>query len=671
MTRPSQQLAGILIVALLSSYAIAGSDSERTKKKKRSEPRNAITEQLKQMQEQLNQQQSQIQGQQQEIKSLQQELQQSNSQLQQQSNQTQQMQGSIREADRKAASAQESATAANSGVTEVKTQTTTVSESLKESQKSLDRLVNPEKYLPQPTVVQAVAPVRVLPVDPPKRDGLIPAFRIGAIRVTPYGFIKATAVRDSSSPNGDDFPFVGLFLTSTQVTNAGPNGSPEFHLKARSTRFGSNFEWPDMSRKLTLTGRVEGDFEGNFSEVDNRDVSSLRSNSPQLRLAWARLDYHASDKTDIFFKGGQDWTLFGSSVLPNIVETTFLGAFYGVVYTRSPQMTLGMVQDFGHNVKFLPEVGIMMPSSGQILKLGSLGLAAQLGEGEREGADSGRPEFEARAALQFRLDNAPGVAPAQIIVSGFEGKRTSIATNASTTGLNVGGVFTPVVNPYAATFPNGFTASSQMYGGQIAVQLPTRWVTVVASAYRGGDLRFYFGGQVNSYATDLTGLTNPIGFTTTDGGPLTAAGMAVLATNAAGNVVVAPQRPIRSFGGFASVGLPLSRWAHADPRGHNAGWQLYFTAGKDQVLHRDLTNTNYAASVNTLSPLPLLMGKMGAATIYYKFNQWCQFAFEQSTYATRLAGGGDYTIGTNPNGTPKLSNEWQDHRSEFGPIFTF
>jgi hypothetical protein len=147
--------------------------------------------------------------------------------------------------------------------------------------------------------------------------------------------------------------------------------------------------------------------------------------------------------------------------------------------------------------------------------------------------------------------------------------------------------------------------------------------------------------------------------------------MAVLATNASGNVVVAPQKPIRSFGGFASVGLPLSRWAHADPKGHNAGWQLYFTAGKDQVVHRDLINTGYAASVNTLSPLPLLMGKMGAATIYYKFNQWCQFAFEQSTYATRLAGGGDYTIGTNPNGSPKLSNEWQDHRSEFGPIFTF
>ena len=33
-----------------------------------------------------------------------------------------------------------------------------------------------------------------------------------------------------------------------------------------------------MSKNLILTGRIEGDFEGNFSEVDNRDVSSIRSN---------------------------------------------------------------------------------------------------------------------------------------------------------------------------------------------------------------------------------------------------------------------------------------------------------------------------------------------------------------------------------------------------------
>ena len=40
-----------------------------------------------------------------------------------------------------------------------------------------------------------------------------------------------------------------------------------------------------------------------------------------------------------------------------------------------------------------------------------LGLAAQLGEGEYEGADSDRPEWEARSALSFQVDHAQGSCP--------------------------------------------------------------------------------------------------------------------------------------------------------------------------------------------------------------------------------------------------------------------
>lgn len=522
-----------------------------------------------------------------------------------------------------------------------------------------------------PTVVPAIAPVRVLPVDPPARDGLVPAFKSGAVKVTPYGFLKASAVHDSSSPNGDDFPFVGLFLSSTSpnVVNTGPTKDPEFHLKARSTRLGANFEWLDPSPKLTFTGKVEGDYEGNFSEVDNRDVSSIRSNAFQLRQAWVRMDYAATEQTDLFFEGGQDWAIFSSTVLPNLFETTFLGAYYGTLYERSPQMRFGVVQKLGdssRHFKFSPEFALMMPSTGQIEKLGSLGLQGQIAQGEREGADANRPEFEARAVLQFQLDEAPGVAPAQLFWAGFYSRRTSLVSNA--------GIGTPIVPAgtpagtaalYAAAFQNGFTVSSKQYGDQVGFSLPTRWATLVATGYFGGDLRFFFGGQVNSYYSDLGGLTNPIVYPTIDGGPLAAAGAAALATDSSGNVVIVPQRPIRSFGGFINLGLPISRWFNADPKGHNAGWTAYLHIGKDQVVRRDLTNTNAAGSVNTLSPLPLLMGKMAAVTLYYKFNPWCSFGFEQSIYATRLVHGGAYSIA----GVP--SNEWQDHRTEFGPVFTF
>jgi hypothetical protein len=530
---------------------------------------------------------------------------------------------------------------------------------------------------PPATVVGAVIPVRVFPIDAPKTGGLA-GIKAGPITLAPYGFIKATVVHDSSDPDGDDFPFPGIWLNAggNSTFNTGPTADPEFHVKARSTRFGLNLEWPDISKNLTLTGKIEGDFEGNFSEVNNRDISSIRSNEPQLRLAFVRLDYHASDAFDVFFVGGQDWTLFGSGALENIVETTFNGAFWGNIWERSPQLRGGFIWtlDKEHHVNLEPQFGIMMPSTGQILKLGSLGLAGQIGEGEREGADSDRPEYEGRVALSYQLDKAKGVTPAQISLAGFHSRRTSIVPNSSY--LCDGGVNVLDCSLEAA-FPNGFQASSTQWGGQVVVQAPTRWFTLVASAYRGGDLRFFLGGQLNTFATDVGGLTGVSGpYVTADGGPLLAAGGAVLGCTAAlvagacpaGSVVVAPQRPIRAFGGFIQAGLPLSRWFNADPRGHNAGWQLLFTVGKDQVSNKDLNNPGFVAAYNGggTSPLPMLMGKTAIGTLYYKFNNWCQFAFEQSVYATRAL---DHVPLYVIAGVP--SNEWQDHRTEFGPIFTF
>jgi len=533
--------------------------------------------------------------------------------------------------------------------------------------------------VPPVAVVPAIAPLRVLPVDPPRRDGLVPAFKMGPVKMTPYGVLKSTAAHDSSSPDGDDFPFIGLFANTTSTTNTGPTKDPEFHIKARASRFGANFEWPDASPKLTFTGRVEGDFEGNFSVVDNRNVSSLRSNAFQLRLAYVRMDYAASENSDFYFEGGQDWTLFGSTALPNLLETTFLSAYYGAVYERSPQFMVGWVQKLGGslNFKISPTFAIMMPSSAQVEKSATTafgasnavnGLAGQLGQGERQGADSDRPEYEGRLAVQWQLDKAPGVAPAQLIWSGFYAKRTSIVTKADYAtadlpeGCLTGGVLNALCASYEAAFPNGYQGTSKMYGNQLALQLPTRWFTLVASAYKGGDLRFMFGGQANSFNTDLAGLNSSIKFDTIDylGNAAVACSAALVAGACpAGSAVVAPERPIRAFGGFVELGLPLSRWFNANPKGHNAGWQLILHTGKDQMVHRDISTETLSGSN------ALLMGKYFAATLYYKVNPWCMFAIEQTTYATRLKNNENYLIA----GTP--SNEWQDHRTEFGPVFTF
>jgi hypothetical protein len=287
-------------------------------------------------------------------------------------------------------------------------------------------------------------------------------------------------------------------------SNTGPNADPEFHMKSRQSRMGVNLEWPSISKRVVLTGRFEADFEGNFNESDNADVTSIRNPNLRLRLAYVRLDFRATGKTSLFFVGGQDWTLFGSMAIPNMLDTTWNAADYGAAYNRSPQFRFGVVQKLGaspRNFKLSPEFALMMPSSGQVEKLTFCTLAAvycppavspaagflsQVGEAERQGADSDRPELGAGLTLQFQLDKAPAVAPAQFFWTGFYGRRSSVVPN---TAEDLVGDEYPAELVAGTSLARGFTAGSAMYGNQIAVQLPTRWFTVVLSGYRGADLR--------------------------------------------------------------------------------------------------------------------------------------------------------------------------------------
>lgn len=541
-----------------------------------------------------------------------------------------------------------------------------------------------EKPLPR-TVVAAIAPVRVNPVDPPVKDGLVAAIKLGPVKLTPYGFVKATVVHDSSDPRGDDFVLPGFLNADT-----GPTTDPAFHVKARSTRFGANLEWPDISPKIELTGRIEGDFEGNFSRADNRNVSTIRSSMASLRLAFMRLDYAASENTDLYFEGGQDWLLYGSTVLPNILETTQLQAYFGTQYERSPQLQVGLVQKLGgsRNFKFSPAFAVSMPSEGNVPADATItscsipstfvpgttttigctstvtdGTANQLGYGERQGSDSNNLEYSARAVLQFQLDPAPAVAPAQIVASGFETHRAAIVLHsaiAAPAGADAAEV--AAYDAVKAAFPTGAEDRSEGYGGQVAVSLPTRWATVVGSIYRGGDLRFMFGGQTLSNFNDEGGLTGVVTAPSVDRSSTVAFG-----TNAAGQIVVAPQRSIRAYGGFVQLGLPLSRWFNADPKGHNAGWQLYFNHGLDQVVHSDFAR---AKDIGADGAGPY-KSTLNAVTLFYRLNPWVQFGFEESLYSSYALpnDAGVYTAGTSVAGVP--GRTWRDLRSEFGPIFTF
>jgi hypothetical protein len=522
-----------------------------------------------------------------------------------------------------------------------------------------------------PPVIPAIAPLRVLPIDPPAKEGVVPGFTLGPVKVRPYGFIKATMAYDTYDPTGDDFPRPGF-----TNPDSGPTSNPEFHIKARATRVGSRFEWPDASGKLTITGTIEADYEGNFSRVDNRNVSAIRSNALQLRLAYGRLDWATSENTDIFFEAGQNWTIFGSSALMNLFETTFFGAYWGNLYERSPQFRLGLIKKLGgsRNFKLSPEFAIMMPSVGNLPADGITctavnaegvptctlvnGLGNQLGYGERQGADYAAPQLESRVVLQFQADKAPGVVPAQILWSGFYTHRqaTLLASAVPICPTCAGGrTF------YQTAFPRGVDVTSPGYGNQLAVSIPTRWFTFVSSGYYGADLRFFFAGVTLSNYNQPGGL-----IALANGFSVDRSSTIVFGTNAAGNAVTAPQRPVRGYGGFFQLGFPISRWFNADPKGRNAGWQAYLGYGLDAAVANDF---KLAKDINATSGAGPIKDSLKALTVFYKLNNYVQFGFEESLYQGQALPNTKGICTTKVAGLPTCtSKNW---RTEFGPIFSF
>jgi hypothetical protein len=421
------------------------------------------------------------------------------------------------------------------------------------------------------------------------------------------------------------------------VCDTGPDGAPEFHVKARSSRVGANFLWNDANQKWSIYGKIEMDFEGNFNRSDNRNISSIRSNNPSLRLAWGRMDFAPNERNIFSALFGQDWTPFGSSTIPGIIETTSMGIGFGILYERTPQMRFGYTHK-GRTFQFMPEFAVTLPASG--LAPSTAYISQQLGYGERQGADANLPDFEGRIVGQWQLDHAPGVSPAQLIVSMEHGDRRAILQAAS------------VPAAYQKAFPTGASGSSISNGWDFEWQLPTRYATLIGKVYSGTDLRYFLSNQLYSYYSDTTGLTNLATVPSLDG-----SSNIVFGTTSAGEQVVAPERPIRTVGGFAQLGLPLSRIFKANPAGRNAGWTMYALYGIDQAKTRDLLRLG--GSTRRYST-------MAVGTLNYSLNRWVSFSFEQSLYTTHA----------NPEqplplyrGVP--ARQWNDVREEFGPVFTF
>ena len=176
-----------------------------------------------------------------------------------------------------------------------------------------------------------------------------------------YGFFKASAVEDTASSGGptfgsNDFP-LPLLLGDT-----GPTSDPQVHIKARSFRIGSQFEWAPKNSDLVLTGKVEADYEGDFTNANSVNISSVRNGQFRTRVAWGRVDAKLGGTLPWFALFGQDWALYSSS-LPNIYETTGTAIGMGALWERVPQFRTG-VQFHSGDLKIQPEFAIVLPVAG-------------------------------------------------------------------------------------------------------------------------------------------------------------------------------------------------------------------------------------------------------------------------------------------------------------------
>jgi hypothetical protein len=519
-----------------------------------------------------------------------------------------------------------------------------------------------------PAVIPAVSPVRVLPIDIPKQGGLIPDIKLGSgASMKLYGFFKASAVEETASSGGPTFGSQDWPLPMLIGGDTGPTSDGQFHIKARSFRIGSQFEWVPKHSDVVVTGKVEGDFEGDYTNVNNRNISAVRSSQFGLRLAYVRLDTKFGE-TPVFAEIGQDWTLLGSSTLPSLYETTGLAVAMGGFYERLPQFKVGV--QFGHgSFKFEPEFAIVLPVGGS----STLTDEQRARFGDRIGSESNRPGVEGRVVFQFPLNSSwKAVAPAQIIFSGHHATMTETILAASLSSTAITGATgcatqaSLVGCSIRETFPTGLQLDNPQNAWSAELQLPTPWVTFAGKYYSGDDLRFFFAGQLNDVYTSLNGALGIPGASSA----LTFAGRTIPfgcingtdvdGFDCGGPISPSSLNPIRGHGGFGELSFPLSRIFNADPEGHNTGWILHVMYGTDRTVARDVRKTGGNGLART---------DYGNTSLTYRMNKWVTFVNEVSYIATRAAG--DASTRNTKLFEGRLVNQAHNWRNEFGTVFTF
>ena len=499
-------------------------------------------------------------------------------------------------------------------------------------------------------VVPAVPPLRVLTSEVIKKGSILPEIKLpGGLNLQLNGYIKAGPVFDSSNVAGSDFP------TPLLSADTGPTDASQFRIKARSIRFTATLEGLDPSPKDTIIGKVEFDFEGLFGTGGN----GIRNEAPRLRLGYGRYQHEFEPGGFFALLVGQAYVPFGSSTLPNTIETTSFMQGFGDPYDREPQVRLTYKKMLSQKAKTSlegdfaftnPKYGIGQSSSGT-----AAGLNAQLGSAEQEGVDSGRPEYQGRVVYGFQLDHAPSVPAAEILVSGMQGRRQAMVTAAN------------VPTAFKTAFTSGALASSSRWGYTIEATLPSRIVTASIKYYDGNSLGSFNGaGQGFIFYNKVAGLTSTATAVGTDG-----VSNVVFGFNAAGVATVAPQLPVRGTGGFIELGLPISRYFGANASSRKGGVDMNLHYGLDEAKARDVRQLGTtAAPVSGVNARDRSDGAF--ANIRFRYNRFLTYQFEQGYYSTRtLYGNGNANFALNPLLEGKPTHSGHNNRSEAQIQFVF
>ncbi len=207
----------------------------------------------------------------------------------------------------------------------------------------------------------------------------------------------------------------------------------------------------------------------------------------------------------------------------------------GGFYERIPQFKTGVQFHVGE-LKIQPEVALVLSVGGT----SGLTTDQHLRFGDSVGAESDQPGLEARVVFQFPLShNWRGVAPAQLIFSGHHSRMNEMIPHAAQVVNETAPTCLPFPAPLlfstappfltsdlrlplqyrsaklhrgfrhmhsGAVIPVGTQAGNPQNIYSTELQLPTPWVTFDAKFYRGNDMRFFFGGQLNDVFSNLQGL---------------------------------------------------------------------------------------------------------------------------------------------------------------------